>query len=188
MRFSLLSLLLACSLNQDSKQIENHLDVKITPEVNLSVLSIDKSKTSIYISKSKYELSLLEDGEILKTWKTTMGFDPIGDKWRQGDGCTPEGNFKVRDLYPHDRWTKFIWIDYPNEESRKKHAWAKAEGLIESDAAIGGEVGIHGVPAGSDGWIESTTNWTLGCVALKTKAINELYLYIQVGTPIQIEK
>ena len=186
MRLSFLCLLLigqlSCGTSPDTAVVTIPLE-----DVDLSTLNINKSNASIYISKSNYEISLLENGKILKTWKMVLGFNPTDDKWRQGDGCTPEGNFRVRDLYPHSAWSKFIWIEYPNEESRKKHAWAKSEGLIPEDAKIGGEVGIHGTPIGAEDWIDQNLNWTLGCVSLTNDAVDELYKYIQKGTPIQIE-
>lgn len=191
MRISFLSLiftmLIACNTNPMLTEAKPRINEAIE-EVILDPASIDKSKTSIYISKSKYQLSLMQEGKVLKTWKVVLGSNPKDDKLRQGDRCTPEGNFKVRDLYPHRSWSKFIWIDYPNEESRKKHAEAKAEGIIDEDASIGGEVGIHGVPPDQDYWIDQGDNWTYGCVSLKNKDVDELYQYIQIGTRIVIEK
>ncbi len=173
MRLSFLYLflvsLIAC--NSEPTFTEVKTEVEELKEVILDPATIDKTKTSIYISKSKYELSLLQEGQLLKTWKVVLGSNPKDDKLRQGDRCTPEGIFKVRDLYPHHSWSKFIWIDYPNEESRRKHAKAKAEGIIDEDASIGGEVGIHGVPEGADYWVEQGDNWTYGCVSLKNEDV-----------------
>ncbi len=187
MRLSFLYLfivsLIACNPRPQLTEVKSEVG-----QVVLDPATIDKTKTSIYISKSKYELSLLQEGKVLKTWKVVLGTNPVDDKRMQGDRCTPEGTFKVRDLYPHRSWSKFIWIDYPNEISRLKHAKAKANGEIPQDASIGGDVGIHGVPEGSDYWIDEGDNWTYGCVSLKNKDVNELYQYIQVGTAIVIEK
>lgn len=39
------------------------------------------------------------------------------DKLMQRDKCTPEGIFSIRDKYPHNMWCRFMWIDYPSEDS-----------------------------------------------------------------------
>lgn len=187
MRLSFLYLFIVSLIACNSEPVFTAAKTEVKGVV-LNPASIDKTKTSIYISKSKYQLSLLQEGKVLKTWKMVLGGNPVDDKLRQGDRCTPEGTFKVRDLYPHRSWSKFIWIDYPNEMSRLKHAKAKANGYIPKDASIGGEVGIHGVPPDQDYWIDEGDNWTLGCVSLRNKDVDELYQYIQVGTPIVIEK
>ena len=106
----------------------------------------------------------------------------------QGDQCTPEGIFKVLSKYPHKSWSKFIWIDYPNAESWRKHNRAKQKGEIPKDAKIGGEIGIHGVPNGTDFLIDLKRNWTLGCIAMKNKDVNELYPYVKKNTLVTIQK
>ncbi len=187
MRLSFLYLFLATLIACNTHPAFTEVKTEVKEEV-LDPATIDKTKTSIYISKSKYQLSLLQEGKVLKTWKVVLGTNPVDDKLRQGDRCTPEGSFRVRDLYPHRNWSKFIWIDYPNAESRRKHAEAKVKGIIDKDASIGGEVGIHGVPADQDYWIDQGDNWTYGCVSLKNTDVDELYKYIQIGTPIVIEQ
>jgi lipoprotein-anchoring transpeptidase ErfK/SrfK len=61
-----------------------------------------------------------------------------------------------------------------------------AAGQISPDVGIGGQIGIHGVPAGQDYLIYDRSNWTLGCVALATEDINELYQMVQRGTRVVI--
>ena len=126
--------------------------------------------------------------EILNSYPVVLGPDPVNDKLMEGDGCTPEGIFGIRDKYPHRKWTRFIWLDYPNEESWKKFNKAKADGKIPQDATIGGEVGIHGVPPGKDCWIDKGENWTLGCISLKNADIVELYDFITSDMEIFIHK
>jgi murein L,D-transpeptidase YafK len=142
----------------------------------------------IEIDKSDYILSLMADSMVIKQYPVVFGRNPVDDKLRQGDCCTPEGRFRIRTKYPHNSWDKFIWIDYPTEESWKKHRQAKQEGIIEESASIGGEIGIHGVPGGSSGVIDLRVNWTLGCVSLKNRDINDFYPYVQAGTLVIIRK
>jgi len=125
---------------------------------------------------------------ILKQYPIVLGGNPVDDKLRQGDQCTPEGEFLVRAKYPHRSWDKFIWIDYPNENSWIKHKQAKQEGTIKEYEKIGGEIGIHGVPNGTDEIIDLGMNWTLGCISLKNRDINDFYPFIKKGTPVIIQK
>ncbi len=150
-------------------------------------LDISKEKIQIYISKKDKELHITADTLLLKSYPVVFGFNPIDDKRIEGDGCTPEGSFEVRDRYPHKKWSKFIWINYPTKDSWRKHKLSKKQGDIPENASIGGEVGIHGVPDGQDLLIDAGRNWTLGCIALKNKHINEFYPYIEKGTKIEIE-
>ncbi|KAB2915664.1 MAG: L,D-transpeptidase [Bacteroidetes bacterium] len=150
-------------------------------------LKLDKEKIYIEVSKSSYLLQLKIGEVVIKGYPVVLGFDPINDKRQEGDGCTPEGTFKIQSKYPHKSWSKFIWFDYPNDESRKKFEARKKKGEIPKDARIGGEVGIHGVPDKDDRIIDQKINWTLGCVSLKTADINEIYSLVKVGTKVVIE-
>lgn len=140
----------------------------------------------IRIVKKDYVLSVMKGDVILKSYPVVFGSNPVDDKKQQGDGATPEGWFKVRSKYPHKSWSKFIWIDYPNDESRKRFAARKKSGEIPQSAAIGGEIGIHGVPEGYDHAIDEKMNWTLGCISMKNKDVNEIYPYLQEGSKIHI--
>jgi murein L,D-transpeptidase YafK len=149
--------------------------------------SIDKDKVSLLIEKSDYRLTILYEGKKIKSYPVVFGSNPIDDKLRQGDGCTPEGEFKIRTKYPHHSWSKFLWIDYPTDDSWDKHKEAKAQNKIPQNSSIGGEIGIHGVPEGTDYLIDSKENWTLGCISLKNKDINEIYSITKIGTKVIIK-
>ncbi len=140
----------------------------------------------ILIDKSDYTLQVYHKDSLLITYPCVFGFDAVSDKMKEGDGATPEGEFGIRSMYPHRSWSYFIWIDYPNEESWKRFRKRKADGTIESSATIGGEVGIHGVPEGTDEMIANRSNWTLGCISLTNKHITDLYKSIGSETKIRI--
>jgi murein L,D-transpeptidase YafK len=154
----------------------------------LDSLKLEKTDLKIVVSKSKYLLFVVKGNLIVKSYPVVFGFNAIDDKLREGDGATPEGIFKIRAMYPHRYWSKFIWFDYPNESSWVKHRKAKKQGEIPVNSSIGGEVGIHGVPIGSDYAIDQKQNWTLGCVSLKNKDIDEIYKFVFVGMEIEIFK
>lgn len=149
---------------------------------------IKGSDLEIIIDKSDRTLSVLYSDTILITYPCVLGFNPVDDKKQEGDGCTPEGTFKIRSKYPHKSWSYFVWIDYPNKESWKKFNERKANGEIAKGASIGGEIGIHGVPEGMDELIDQQVDWTLGCISLRTGDIKDLYKSISDNTTIIIRK
>lgn len=146
----------------------------------------DKKNLKLHISKSEYKLTVIYRQKKIKEYPIVLGGDPVNDKLREGDKRTPEGQFKIKTLYPHRAWSKFIWIDYPTSESWQKHRLAKRAGKIKLNDRIGGQVGIHGVPDGGDPLIDYRINWTLGCISLKQKDINEIFSVVQAGTSIEI--
>lgn len=149
---------------------------------------IPKSKLRILIYKAQRKMEVYYLQEKLITYPCVLGFAPEGDKMHEGDGKTPEGKFGIRSMYAHKSWTYFIWIDYPNGTSWARFKERKKNGTIAKSARIGGEIGIHGVPDGSDDLIDTKTDWTLGCISLKTSHIKDLYLSISKESKIEIYK
>ncbi len=166
--------------NEPSKTVKEETSSKLTLPTNTSV--------NVIIDKSDYTLSIFTADTLVKQYDVVFGGNPIDDKHKEGDKCTPEGVFGMRDKYPHKSWSKFIWIDYPNEDSWRKFNKRKADGIIKEGETIGGEVGIHGVPDGMDHMIDNKKNWTLGCISMKNKDVNEIYPYITKQTKITIQK
>lgn len=183
--YNLVLLLLLISCNAQEGKYKNYRQ-------SLSELirsnHAEASRISVLIDKSEYKLSVRIDSVILKEYPVVFGKDEINDKLMQGDKCTPEGYFKIISKYPHKSWSKFIWLNYPNEESWKKHNAAIISGKIPGEAEIGGEVGIHGVPKGMDYMIDARYNWTLGCISMKNRDVDEIYPYISKSTSIEIRK
>jgi murein L,D-transpeptidase YafK len=150
--------------------------------------NVNADNLSVIIDKSDHKLTIKSDTIILKEYPAVFGRNPIDDKLKQGDRCTPEGTFYMKAKYPHSKWSKFIWLNYPTRDSWRKHNAAIRQGKIPGDAKIGGEIGIHGVPEGMDILIDMKYDWTEGCISLKTKDINELYCYVTESTPIIIKQ
>jgi len=175
-----------------SSQILSKNLLKISNENSLkniiSLNEINNSNLSILVVKHQYLLFVLNNNDIIKSYPIVLGSNPMDDKLREGDGCTPEGTFKIRSKYPHAKWSKFMWIDYPNETSFKKFKQAKKDKINPANATIGGEVGIHGVKTGFDFLITTKFNWTKGCISLKRKDVDELYDAIPINTLVVIKK
>ncbi len=177
--------LISCSGKHNERQYVNY-DIPLVELLHDK--NLKKSELSIEVSKSQYTLYIKHGYEIIKSYPVVLGPDPVNDKRMEGDGCTPEGRFRIRDKYPHRKWKYFIWLDYPNDDSRAKHKIAKRNGQIPQDAEIGGEVGIHGVPEGCDNRISDGINWTAGCISLTNTDIAELYDFIETDMTILITK
>ncbi|MEL7360306.1 MAG: L,D-transpeptidase [Cyanobacteria bacterium J06560_6] len=169
-----------------------------TPIANNSYLNSDKSltellgeaiepkKVSFLVEKSRHRVTVFYDLEPVKAYESVFGTSPTGDKRIEGDRKTPEGIFRIRDLYPHDDWSKFIWLDYPTPQSWRKHFRAKLSGEIGLLSTIGGQIGIHGVPDNADGFVDTRSNWTWGCVSLKNADVDEIYSVAAHDTIVEI--
>ncbi len=134
----------------------------------------------IVVAKSERRLWLYESGSLAGCWSIALGFDPVGDKAREGDGRTPEGWYRTSDK-PWSAFDGAIAIHYPNRDdadraveqgtigrrTRRRILEALREGKPPPQkTAMGGEVLIHGGGSRSD--------WTLGCVALTDADLAEL--------------
>ena len=130
----------------------------------------------------------MHKGTCIRKYPVVFGANQQDDKIQDGDYCTPEGSFNISMKYPHKKWSKFMWIDYPNPASTKKFLAAKKSGAIPANATIGGEIGIHGVPNGCNLFIPFRYNWTQGCISMRTQDVNDLYTAVIPGTVVTIIK
>jgi len=142
----------------------------------------------IIIDKSDYELNVYDSKGWYATYPVVFGNNSLADKKMEGDRNTPEGTFKINSKRIHDKWYRFMAIDYPTQESWVKFNQRKARGEIPSAAHIGGGIGIHGTWPHEGFQIDRYNNWTLGCISLKNEDVEELYNYVPVGTKIIIRR
>ena len=132
----------------------------------------------LVVYKSERKLEFWANHNLIKTYKISLGRNPIGPKEKQGDGKTPEGLYFISDKNPNSRFHLNLGISYPNEEDRKK------------SKNPGGDIKIHGLKNGNS-WIgkfQRLFDWTDGCVAVTNAEIEELYRSVPVGTSIEINK
>ncbi len=143
---------------------------------------------SIIIDKSDYELSVYDEKGWYATFPVVFGNNSLEDKKMEGDKNTPEGNFKIINKKVHDKWCRFLSLDYPNAESMEKFKRRKERGEIPANAKIGGSIGIHGTWPHEDFVVDRYKNWTLGCISMKNSDVMEMYTYVQPGTRVTIRK
>jgi murein L,D-transpeptidase YafK len=140
----------------------------------------DPTADKVLVEKKARRLTLLSNGQVLKTYKISLGGNPEGPKQREGDRKTPEGSYIIDGRNPRSGYHLSLHISYPNEKDRKR---AKELGV-----SPGGQIMIHGMKNGY-GWIgpfHTLYNWTQGCIAVTDKEIDEIASLVPDGTPIEI--
>ena len=153
----------------------------------------DAGGLRIIIRKQQRRLELYRGAKLLQHHRVALGFNPIGDKQREGDGCTPEGTFYVCEKNAASKYYLSLGISYPgiddadrglraNQITPAEHARIVA--AIDHRRTppwktnLGGEIFIHGGGA--------TKDWTHGCVALENSEMKDLFEQVQTGTEVQI--
>jgi|SRR5271155_4702956 len=134
----------------------------------------------IVIEKSARSMKLMYHGEIIKTYKVALSRVPVGPKERTGDHKVPEGDYVVDAKNPQSRFHLALHISYPNATDRER---ARKLG-----AAPGGNIEIHGLDK-AYAWVGSlqrAVDWTDGCIAVTNPEIEEIFLLVRVGTPVEI--
>jgi len=164
------------------------IPVVTTTKAKKSVKAVPKSPVSIIVDKSSYELYVYDADGWFATYPVVFGNSSLEDKKMEGDRNTPEGTFRIVNKRVHEKWDRYMGLNYPTQESIEKfNAW-KRRGEVPAGARPGGGIGIHGVYPHEDFVIDRYKNWTNGCISLKNEDIEDLYSYITIGTPVTIRK
>lgn len=156
-------------------------------------LSLPIDKPGIVIYKRERKLEFYSDEKLLRTFRIGLGFNPVPDKKREGDGATPEGDFYVFVKNNRSAYYLSLGISYPNAEDAERGLRdglinkVQYQAILEANrkkaappqyTKLGGLIYIHGNGALSD--------WTWGCVALENENMKELFDAVSVGTPVKI--
>jgi len=152
------------------------------------LLSMPIPPLRIVIEKQKYELSVYDTKGWYATYPVVFGNSSLADKRMEGDKNTPEGTFRIVNKRVHDKWDRYMGLDYPTPESIARFQERKRRGEIPAWATPGAGVGIHGTWPHEDFVIDRYKNWTDGCISLKRADVEDLYSYIPIGTPVIIKK
>ena len=91
----------------------------------LKKLDTTKTIDKIIIIKHKHKLKVYSKGELLKTYKISLGREPKGHKQFEGDNKTPEGIYTINDKNPHSGYHLNLGVSYPNEKNK---VFAKQQG------------------------------------------------------------
>jgi lipoprotein-anchoring transpeptidase ErfK/SrfK len=150
--------------------------------------TLPKSPIRIIVDKSSYELYVYDAEGWFATYPVVFGNSSLEDKKVEGDRNTPEGTFQIANKRIHDKWDRYMGLNYPTQESLTKFNERKRRGEIPANASPGGGIGIHGTWPHEDFVIDRYKNWTNGCISLKNEDVEDLYSYVPIGTPITIRK
>lgn len=130
----------------------------------------------IVVKKAERRLYLMRGDTPFRSYKIALGYQPKGHKQRKGDGRTPEGTYFLDWRNDRSNYRKALHISYPNMQDRLQ---AHRKGVDP-----GGLIMVHGQPTRRG---ESRVgDWTFGCIAVSDLAIDEIWTYASVGTPIEI--
>jgi len=156
-------------------------------------LALPLKNPRIVVHKAERKLELYSDKELVRTYKVGLGFNPVDDKAREGDGATPEGEFYVFVKNSRSAYYLSLGVSYPNVEDAERGlrdnliSRSQYNAIVEAirkkaappqNTKLGGLIYIHGSGASKD--------WTLGCVALENDDIKELFDAVTVGTPVTV--
>ncbi|MBI1171132.1 L,D-transpeptidase family protein [bacterium] len=130
--------------------------------------------TLVEVHKADRKMYLLHNGTILHSYDIELGGAPVGKKQFEGDKKTPEGAYFITHRNPNSTYHLSLGISYPNDDDI---AFAKAAGKKPGD-----NIFIHGQP----GWTKVRGDWTVGCIALTDRQMEDVYAMVKPGTPINI--
>lgn len=145
------------------------------PPVQTAPLALDECISPVlHVDKSRYTLTVMSQGRVLKRYPIAMGKTPWRRKFEQDHASTPEGRYMIYAAQPTATFHRAYDINYPLPVDYARHQ------LLGSSAPIGGEIQIHG--EGIQG------NWTWGCMALRNEDMDELFEHLEIGrgTPVWI--
>src|SRR5438552_13712922 len=196
--FVLLTLLLlsACQSNLSPRPVsaqQTSWPLAIADTGDRSPLKLPLVKPRIVVKKGQRQLLLFSEDKLVRTYHIGLGLSPVGDKVRQGDRRTPEGDFYIFTKNDKSAFYLSLGVSYPNAAHARR---GLRDGLINQvqynsimsalnqkktppqNTRLGGDIYIHGNGSSSD--------WTWGCVALEDRDIRELFDAVSVGTPVTI--
>lgn len=159
------------------------------------------SNVWIRVSKSARTVYVYHGADLVRTLPADVSMGE-GDKVRrarldeQDHWRTPEGTFFVTRRHPSSQYYRAFVISYPSpvhalrglDEGLISEAEYQAIVQAHQDGreppqgtALGGLIELHGSGSGR------RTAWTRGCIALRNVHMDELWSYVEVGTPVVIE-
>ncbi len=185
---------------KDSNTTEGVKDTNITIEQNTSISTLEDDifecnqndevfregiASKIVVVKSKRIAVLFDtDGNMLSRHRISLGEHPVGPKREAGDKKTPEGVYHIVDIRRDPKYYKEILISYPNRED------------IEASRALGvnpgGGITFHSqVPWNWDGHGDDYTlshDWTIGCMAMTNKGMDNVWDSVNKDTIVEIRE
>ena len=152
----------------------------VAAHLNLNPLPPDAVADRILVEKAARRLTLLRGETVLKTYRVSLGREPVGPKEFEGDQRTPEGIYTIDFHKPDSDYHLALHISYPEQRDIDR--------VAPHNRSAGSDIMIHGLRNG-DGWIggfHRQSDWTAGCIAVTDFEIEEIYRAVPDGTPIEL--
>lgn len=154
---------------------------------------------SVIVQKSTGRLLVYDGDELVKWYPVAVGVG-AGDKSREGDLCTPVGEFYicVKKTRPETQYVRSMGLSYPNAADAREAlrdgriTRAQHDAIVSAIARgeqppwntpLGGAIMIHGCRRDAQGNVRPGTQ---GCVAMEDDDVIELFPHLPVGTPVAI--
>jgi len=131
----------------------------------------------VVIWKRKRVLALYNRNNLIKAYRIRLGFNPKGQKQKEGDGRTPEGKYFITHKNPYSKFYLSLGISYPNKADK-----VRASGKGNNP---GSDIYIHGLGA-KNIIFHYLFDWTNGCIAVTNKEMREIYKKVDPGTVVYI--
>ncbi|WP_284179119.1 L,D-transpeptidase family protein [Rhabdaerophilum sp. SD176] len=143
---------------------------------------VDRSERAdlIIIRKSERSLKLIRKNTEIRSYTVSLGRNPSGHKQQEGDKKTPEGRYFIDFRNQRSAYHLALRISYPNAVDS---AVAAARHVPP-----GSDIMIHGIRNGLGflGGLHRLLDWTNGCVAVTNTEIEDLWKFVDIGTPVEI--
>ena len=134
----------------------------------------------VYVDKSERQLHLLKEGQVLRSYRISLGKNPVGDKQREGDLRTPEGDYYLDWRNPQSDFFMSMHISYPSSHDLREAS--------QRGQRPGSMIMIHGLPNDAEATRTDYLyeDWTDGCIAVSNQAMIDIWLSVPDNTPITI--
>lgn len=141
--------------------------------------SLEGKVDKVLVLKSERKLLLLNKGNVLKSYRVSLGKRPTGPKLAEGDNRTRKASTGSTGARPATTTTSPCTFPTPTPAT-----WPRpGKGL-----PAGGMIMIHGTPLDDEypEWYFSTLDWTNGCIAMNNTDMREVWSVVKDGTLIEI--
>jgi len=134
----------------------------------------------IVVQKAGRKMELYREGQLVASYRISLGLVPSGHKQREGDYRTPEGSYRLTRRNAQSEFFLAVQVSYPEATDlalARRNGWAP-----------GGSIMVHGLPNFLKYPRERylNTDWTDGCIALSNEDMLDFWLLTYQGTPIEI--
>jgi murein L,D-transpeptidase YafK len=103
----------------------------------ISPLPSDAKADLLVVNKGGRQLLAYSHGQLLRSYRVSLGREPVGPKIRQGDGKTPEGDYVIDAHNPHSAFHRALHVSYPSAaDVARARATGSRNGLKEVSLEI----------------------------------------------------